>query len=847
MRNQSTSFILSMVLLFVGLYLTTSMLFPPQPVQNAANQVASKEGEAKQDSAIDQKPADGLAEKPTDGSDSAKALSETGASQSAAENAANEATKSLSFPAAKFYTLGSLAESSSDRYLITFSNYGGVVTRVELNARDAKGRQRYQDLTHFGGYIGKLELTNSDGRTVVGVAGPGTPAAAAGLKPGDVISAFNGEPVTSPADFDRLLEKVQPDQQIELDVVRKTGDSEEKVKLSIQSSEQPLELLRPESNLAGPGIYSPASFVLTLRKPPGPTDTMTTDWPELDSVLRSAAWEVKETTFEDSPALEFSYRVDSDKLAPLGLVGPVEVIKRYWLPKLSEADRVSKDSRSYHFNLQVIVRNLSDQKQTLGLELDGPTGATTEGWWYQNKINGDSAKFGYTAGARDVVGSTGSNSFMFFGCPEITANLEKPAPRFLWLANPNADRADKKHLEVKYLGVDTQYFNISLFPVKAADNSKPNYECYSALASSASSALPREASLKRLVDTTFYLFEKFDIESQGEYSQRYEVFAGPKEVELLRAYGLEDTRSFGWFAWLSQFVCWMLTVLYKLTFSYSYGLAIILLTVLVRLLMIPLSRKAALNAQMMQLLAPEMKAIADKYKDDMEKRSQAQRELFKKHKYNPFGGCFLVFLQLPVFIGLYRGLSVDIALRDQPLIPGMRWCSNLAAPDSLLYWKDWMPSFLGAETGWFGPWFNLLPVFTVVLFIIQQKMFTPPAIDEQQAAQQKIMNFMMVIMAVMFFKVPAGLCLYFITTSIWGILERKLLPKPQLSEGKIAEIKGASSSELATPTPAKVGGGLMDKLRDAIEQRKKPEAPVDPEELRRLDRERKKRLRDRDS
>jgi YidC/Oxa1 family membrane protein insertase len=158
-----------------------------------------------------------------------------------------------------------------------------------------------------------------------------------------------------------------------------------------------------------------------------------------------------------------------------------------------------------------------------------------------------------------------------------------------------------------------------------------------------------------------------------------------------------------------------------------------------------------------------------------------------------------------------------------------------------------MPSFLGAETGWFGPWFNLLPVFTVVLFIIQQKMFTPPAIDEQQAAQQKIMNFMMVIMAVMFFKVPAGLCLYFITTSIWGILERKLLPKPQLSEGKIAEIKGASSSELATPTPAKVGGGLMDKLRDAIEQRKKPEAPVDPEELRRLDRERKKRLRDRDS
>ncbi|MFM7117983.1 MAG: YidC/Oxa1 family insertase periplasmic-domain containing protein [Planctomycetota bacterium] len=849
MRNQSTSFVLSMVLLFVGLYLTTSMLFPPQPVKNEANQVAPKEGEAKQEAAIDKKPADGLPEKSTEGSDSARALSESEAAQSSAENSATVPEKASSFTAPKYYTLGSLAESSSDRYLITFSNYGGVVTRVELNARDAKGRQRYQDLTHFGGYIGKLELTTKEGRTVVGVAGPGTPAAVAGLKPDDVISAFNGEPVTSPADFDRLLEKVQPDQQIELDVFRKSGESEEKIKLAIQSSEQPLELLRPESNLVGPGIYSPASFVLTLRKPPGPSDTMTTDWPELDSVLRSAAWEVKETTFEDSPALEFSYRVGSDKLAPLGLVGPIEVVKRYWLPKLSDADRVSKDSRSYHFNLQVIVRNLSDQRQTLGLELDGPTGATTEGWWYQNKINGDSAKFGYTAGARDVVGSNASSSFMFYGCPEIIANLEKPAPRFLWLANPNADRADRKHLDVKYLGVDTQYFNISLFPVKAPDNSQQNYECYSALASSASSALPREASLKRLVDTTFYLFEKFDIEAQAEHSQRYEVFAGPKEVDLLRAYGLEDTRSFGWFAWFSKFICWLLTFLYKITFSFSYGLAIILLTVLVRLLMIPLSRKAALNAQMMQLLAPEMKAIADKYKDDMEKRSQAQRELFKKHKYNPFGGCFLVFLQLPVFIGLYRGLSVDIALRDQPLIPGMRWCSNLAAPDSLLYWKDWMPSFLGAETGWFGPWFNLLPVFTVILFLIQQKMFTPPAIDEQQAVAQKTMNFMMVIMAVMFFKVPAGLCLYFITSSLWGIAERKLLPKPKLSEDKINEIKGAGSLELATstPTPAKVGGGLMDKLRDAIEQRKKPEAPVDPEELRRLDRDRKKRLRDRDS
>jgi YidC/Oxa1 family membrane protein insertase len=850
-RNQTTSLLLSSTLIFVGMFLLTNMLFPPKPAElalpekaAAAQEAAAKDGgaglapvakDAQEGSAAEQNPTGDPATAPNAG-------------QAPGGDDVSAAPVSRPTPP-RFFTLGSLKPDADDRYLITFSDHGGVVTRVELNARDKSGRQRYQDLTHFGGYIGKLQLNLVEGETLVGVVGPGTPAAEGGLRVGDAIRSFNGEPITSPFDFDRLLEKVAADQQIELEVRRKTGEATETVRLNIQSSEQPLELLRPEMNAVGSGTYSPPSFQLTLRKPPAATEAVQSgDWPELDSMLRSVPWKVTETTFEGRPALEFAYTVDGEKMARLGLAGQVEVIKRYWLPQLDDSNRNSADSRSFHFNLQVIVKNLADQKQVLGIQLDGPTGATTEGWWYQNKINGDSGKFGYTAGARDVVGSTAANSFYFYGCPEIVANLEKPTPRFLWIANPNLDAPDTKHREVKYLGVDTQYFNISLLPVQAADNTDQQYLCYSALASSASSALPKQASLKRLVDTTFYLFEKFDIEPQGQHSQRYEIFAGPKEVQLLQAYGLEDTRSFGWFAWFSKFICWLLTALYKLTFSYSYGIAIILLTVLVRVLMIPLSRKAALNAQMMQLLAPEMKAIAEKYKDDMEKRSQAQKELFRRHKYNPFGGCFLVFLQLPVFIGLYRGLSVDIALRDKPLIPGLRWCSNLAAPDSLLYWKEWMPGFLADETGWFGPWLNILPIFTVVLFLIQQKMFTPPPADEQQAVAQKTMNIMMVFMAVMFFKVPAGLCIYFITSSLWGIAERKLLPKPQLSEDKVAEIKGGLAPATGVPVaaaPAKAGGGLMDRLRDAIEQRQKPAPPLDPEEQRKLDRDRKRRLRDR--
>ena len=163
----------------------------------------------------------------------------------------------------------------------------------------------------------------------------------------------------------------------------------------------------------------------------------------------------------------------------------------------------------------------------------------------------------------------------------------------------------------------------------------------------------------------------------------------------------------------------------------------------------------------------------------MEARTKAQQELFRKHNYNPLAGCLPVFLQLPIFLGLYRSLSVDVELRGAPLISqSIRWCSNLAAPDMLWHWQDVMPAFIAGANGWLGPYFNLLPCLTIGLFIWQQKMFMPPPTDEQAAMQQKVMQYMMIFMGVMFFKVASGLCLYFIASSLWGITERKLLPKP---------------------------------------------------------------------
>jgi YidC/Oxa1 family membrane protein insertase len=191
--------------------------------------------------------------------------------------------------------------------------------------------------------------------------------------------------------------------------------------------------------------------------------------------------------------------------------------------------------------------------------------------------------------------------------------------------------------------------------------------------------------------------------------------------------------------------------------------------------MFPLSFKQAIGAQKMAEIQPEMKRIAEKYKKDAEGRTKAMQELYRKYNYNPFSGCLVIFIQLPVFLGLYRSLMVDVELRDAPLISSaVRWCSNLAAPDMLFDWSKFMPMF---GQNWLGPYFNILPILTIILFLWQQQKMMPPPTDEQQAMQQKMMKYMMIFMGVMFFKVASGLCIYFIASSLWGLGERQFLPK----------------------------------------------------------------------
>ncbi|MCH7990433.1 MAG: membrane protein insertase YidC, partial [Planctomycetes bacterium] len=185
-----------------------------------------------------------------------------------------------------------------------------------------------------------------------------------------------------------------------------------------------------------------------------------------------------------------------------------------------------------------------------------------------------------------------------------------------------------------------------------------------------------------------------------------------------------------------------------------------------------------------------------------------QMELFSTHNYNPLAGCLPLFLQLPIFFGLFQALRSAIDLRLAPFL----WFDNLAAPDALFNFGFDIP-FLGES-------FNLLPILTTCLFIVQQKLFMPPPTDDQQAMQQKMMSYFSIFIGFMFYHMPSGLCVYFIASSLWGIGERKLLEYLK---------KDAPLTETAATTPEAAGKkkpdapkrnrkkGFWDKLLDAAD------------------------------
>jgi YidC/Oxa1 family membrane protein insertase len=269
--------------------------------------------------------------------------------------------------------------------------------------------------------------------------------------------------------------------------------------------------------------------------------------------------------------------------------------------------------------------------------------------------------------------------------------------------------------------------------------------------------------------------------------------------------------------------------------SPNEAICIILVTVIVRGLMMPISRKQAATMQrtqeQMAKLQPEIKKIKEKHKNDILAQQQAMSELYRRHGVNPaagLGGCLMLFLQMPVFLGLYFALQESFFFRLAPFtllkFGDYQWIRNLAAPDMLIWWGENIPFISTPESMgslfYLGPYFNLLPVLAVALMVVQSHLTMPPPADEQAAMQQKMMKYMMIFFGILFYKMPAGLCLYFIASTAWGIAERKLLPKkkpaaPAVPEGRSGGKPGPRGKARKETPPGKLRAWWEKVLKEA--------------------------------
>jgi YidC/Oxa1 family membrane protein insertase len=276
---------------------------------------------------------------------------------------------------------------------------------------------------------------------------------------------------------------------------------------------------------------------------------------------------------------------------------------------------------------------------------------------------------------------------------------------------------------------------------------------------------PSHATLKILDDSTqtvktSFVGPKALVGPGSQQELRFKFYAGPKEVKTLKAADptLAKAVNFGWFDVIAQPLLVCLKFFYG--FTHNYGVAIILLTVLIKILFWPLTHKSYVSMQAMKKLQPKMTQIREKYKDDKEKMNQEIMQLYRTHKVNPLGGCLPMLLQIPVFFALYRVLYSSIAMRHAPFF---LWINDLSAPDRL-------------AVGFSIPYLGGLPVLTILMGIsmfIQQKMSPSPG----DPRQEKMMMMMPIVFTVMFVNFPSGLVLYWLVNNVLSIGQQHFINK----------------------------------------------------------------------
>ena len=278
----------------------------------------------------------------------------------------------------------------------------------------------------------------------------------------------------------------------------------------------------------------------------------------------------------------------------------------------------------------------------------------------------------------------------------------------------------------------------------------------------------REQFVSSAISASFKNRELYSISAQmlSNKTANISLYLGPLEYERIKNLGvnLELIMDFGWaiIRPISKTILWVLKTMHVAI--PNYGIILIIFSILVKLIVYPLTKRSYQSTQAMQSIQPEINALREKYKNNPTKLNQATIELYKKKGVNPLGTCFPMLLQMPLLFALFTVFRSTIELRGEPFV---FWIKDLSAPDVLFYLPFKIPLY--------GDYVCALPILMALSMYAQQKMMQPGGATGPQADQQKMMQyFMMGFFFLLFNSFPSGLNLYYTLFNILTIAQQKL-------------------------------------------------------------------------
>jgi len=267
------------------------------------------------------------------------------------------------------------------------------------------------------------------------------------------------------------------------------------------------------------------------------------------------------------------------------------------------------------------------------------------------------------------------------------------------------------------------------------------------------------------------------VETNGVSFMEYKIYAGPINKEVLYNVNVDLYMPLFNYTGIDFIIHFLLGLLsfYNGIPGVNMGMAIIMLTITVKMCLFPLTLKSQTSMFMMSKLGPKIKELQEKYKNDRQMLGMKQMEMFKQNGVNPLAGCLPMVIQMPVFISLFSTIGEGFDLRQAAFVG---WINDLSAPDRFSVFEVAIP-FIGNGDGTTN--LNLLPFLYIVTMFIQQSLM-PKSTDPQQQQMQKMMKFMMMGFAVILYNYSSGLMLYFVGSNILGMSEswyirNKVMPK----------------------------------------------------------------------